>query len=85
VAAAYLPQPFAALPQVVVFGVGHLYQGPRGVVLTGIVGAFFTLIVFVTGSLPMAMAVHALMDLHAGDLAWRTYAHDGDDDLAPAA
>jgi membrane protease YdiL (CAAX protease family) len=47
----------------VAFGVVHLYQGPRGVVLTGLVGAYLAWLVLSTGSLLPAMAIHALVDL----------------------
>ena len=53
------------------FGVAHLYQGPRGILLTGLVGAYFTWLVLSTGSLWPAMALHALLDLRVlalGDL-----------------
>ncbi len=64
----------AAVAQAVLFGIAHTYQGPRGVVATGAVGLFLSGIVWVTGSLWAAMLVHALMDVHAGDLALRVYA-----------
>lgn len=46
-----------------VFGLVHLYQGPRGVVLTGLVGAYLAWLVLSTGSLVPAMVIHALLDL----------------------
>jgi len=61
------------LVQSLLFGLGHAYQGPRGVLLTGAVGLFLSGVVWVTGSLWAAMLVHALMDLNAGDLAIRVY------------
>ncbi len=63
----------AAGLQALVFGVCHLYQGGRGIVLTGIAGVFFTGVTLVSGSLWPAMLIHALMDLHAGDLARRVF------------
>lgn len=59
--------------QAACFGLGHAYQGPRGILLTGIAGAFFTLVVALSGSLWPAMLMHALMDLHAGDMARRAF------------
>jgi membrane protease YdiL (CAAX protease family) len=47
----------------VAFGLVHLYQGPRGVVLTGLVGAYLAWLVLSTGSLLPAMVIHALLDL----------------------
>lgn len=47
----------------VVFGLGHLYQGKLGVVVTGLAGAGFTWLTLATGSLLPAILVHALVDL----------------------
>lgn len=52
------------------FAIGHLYQGWSGVLRTGIVGAFFTLVVAVFGSLWPAIVLHALVDLGSGIIAW---------------
>src|SRR5262249_22525427 len=76
VAGHLLPFPVAPAAQALVFGLCHAYQGVRGVVLTTFAGAFLTLVVLVTGSLWPAMLIHALMDLHAGDLARRVYPPD---------
>ena len=46
-----------------VFGLDHLYQGLRGVILTFVVGAVLGSIVTSTGSLLPAMAIHAMIDL----------------------
>jgi membrane protease YdiL (CAAX protease family) len=46
-----------------VFGLAHLYQGPRGVVLTGLAGGAFASMTITTGSLLPAIAVHAMVDL----------------------
>jgi len=76
VASALLPYPLAPAVQALVFGLCHAYQGPRGIVLTTFAGAFLTGVVLVTGSLWPAMLIHALMDLHAGDLARRVFPPD---------
>jgi membrane protease YdiL (CAAX protease family) len=57
----------------IVFGLGHAYQGPRGMALTTVVGAFFAGVYWVSGSLYVSMLIHALMDLHSGHLAWKAY------------
>lgn len=74
--AQWMPVPAAALVQALAFGVGHAYQGPRGIVLTGFAGLFFTGVRLVAGSIYPAMLIHALMDLHAGDLARRVFPPD---------
>jgi hypothetical protein len=47
-----------------------VYQGWNGVLRTGIVGAFFTLVVAIFGSLWQAIALHTLIDLRQGMIAW---------------
>ena len=53
----------ALAAQAVWFGFAHLYQGPRGVILTGCLGALFALSYVATGSLWLAIALHAIIDL----------------------
>ena len=76
IAALLLPFPVAPAAQALVFGICHAYQGWRGIVLTTFAGAFLTALVLVTGSLWPSILVHALMDLHAGDLARRVFPRD---------
>jgi membrane protease YdiL (CAAX protease family) len=45
------------------FGLVHLYQGARGVVLTTLVGAYLASVTVSAGSLLPAMVMHALLDL----------------------
>jgi uncharacterized protein len=47
----------------IAFGLAHLYQGTRGVVLTGLLGGYFAWVTLSSGSLLPAMAMHALVDL----------------------
>ena len=60
----------AAALSLVFFAAGHAYQGWNGVLRTGIVGAIFTLVVAIFDSLWPAIALHALMDLGRGMIAW---------------
>lgn len=53
-----------------IFGVGHAYQGWRGVLGTTLLGAFLAGVFIVTGSLYAPMLVHALMDIHSGHLSY---------------
>ncbi len=59
----------AALIVSVIFGIGHIYQGRRGVLLTAFAGAFFAAVYMISGSLLVPMLLHVLMDLHSGHLA----------------
>jgi len=60
----------AAALSVVVFALAHAYQGVKGILRTGIAGGLFTLVVLILGSLFPAMAVHALVDIGQGLVAW---------------
>jgi len=64
--------PAAALASLL-FGIGHAYQGWRGVLTTGFVGAFLAAVYLLTGSLYPGMAFHALMDAHSGHLMQAAY------------
>jgi CAAX protease family protein len=70
------------------FAVAHLYQGWNGVLRTAIVGAFLTLVVAICDSLWPAIALHALIDLGAGAMAWlalREGSANGEDASDPVA
>jgi membrane protease YdiL (CAAX protease family) len=60
----------AVLVAAVIFGIGHAYQGPRGIALTAAVGGFLALVYLVAGSLYPGILLHALMDIHSGHLAY---------------
>lgn len=60
----------AAAVSLALFASGHAYQGLDGVIRTGVVGAMFTLVVAITGSLWSAIVLHALVDLGGGVLGW---------------
>lgn len=60
----------AAAVSLVVFAISHAYQGWRGILRTGIVGAIITLVVAIFDSLWPAIALHALVDLANGVIAW---------------
>jgi uncharacterized protein len=60
----------AAALSVAVFAAAHGYQGGKGVLATGVVGGLLTLLVLILGSLWPAIAMHALIDLEQGVVAW---------------
>jgi membrane protease YdiL (CAAX protease family) len=66
-----LPLLFAAAIATVLFGIGHLYQGWRGVVTTTLVGAFLAGVYLLSGSLFPGIVIHALMDAYSGWLLYR--------------
>jgi uncharacterized protein len=53
----------------VMFAIAHLYQGPRGVITTLIVGLLFSAIRAWTGSLLAPLVAHFIADITAGFLA----------------
>ena len=61
----------AAAVSSVVFGLGHAYQGWRGVVKTGAVGLILGAIYIGTGSLLWPAILHATIDIQGGSLAYR--------------
>jgi membrane protease YdiL (CAAX protease family) len=60
----------AAAFSVVVFAMAHAYQGAKGILAVGVVGALFTLVVLMSGSLWPAIALHALVDISQGLVGW---------------
>jgi membrane protease YdiL (CAAX protease family) len=62
----YLPE-LSVWPQILiasaVFGLAHLFQGWRGTLATGALGAVFGLLYAVTGSLFAPIVIHAAIDL----------------------
>jgi len=54
-----------------IFGVGHLYQGPAGVIKTGATGLVMGILYLGTGSLLFPVILHAAVDLQGGAIARR--------------
>jgi uncharacterized protein len=55
----------------ILFGIGHAYQGWRGVLATGSVGLVFALFYAVSRSLWWVMAAHALIDIYGGFVSYQ--------------
>jgi uncharacterized protein len=69
--AAPLLTPFgAAAAAAAVFAAGHVYQGPRGVLLTGAVGLLLGGLYVLTGSLLWPILAHVLIDVNGGTLGY---------------
>lgn len=60
----WLPLWPSALLAVVIFGLGHLYQGWSGALQAGVMGAIFALLYLLTGSLILPILLHVLINLH---------------------
>lgn len=76
----YLGHWFGLVPAVLiaslVFGVGHAYQGPRGIAITTFVGMFMSAVYLLTGSIAACVVIHTLMDLNAGQMARAAFARE---------
>ncbi len=57
--------PAAAISSLI-FGLGHAYQGISGIVKTGLVGLVLALLTVSSGSLFIAIVLHAVIDLTSG-------------------
>ena len=55
----------------IIFGLGHLYQGPSGVLKTGFVGLIMGALYLLTGSLWAPILIHIVVDLNSGVLMRR--------------
>ena len=67
----------AAASSVFLFAIAHAYQGGKGILTTGIVGVVLTATVAIFQSLLPAIALHALMDLSSGCIAWLAFREQG--------
>jgi membrane protease YdiL (CAAX protease family) len=63
--------PVAAVIASLAFGLGHTYQGPRGILITAALGGLLAAIYLLGGTLWPAMLLHAAIDANAGWIAWR--------------
>jgi membrane protease YdiL (CAAX protease family) len=65
-----LPYLVLGLISAVVFGLGHLYQGWKGVLGTGLLGGLFAALFLLTRSLYLPIIIHALIDLRMLAMLW---------------
>ncbi|HET7226325.1 MAG TPA: CPBP family intramembrane glutamic endopeptidase [Candidatus Eisenbacteria bacterium] len=63
----------AALASAVSFGFAHSYQGRRGVINTGVIGALFGLLVITTRSILPGIVLHALVDVMGGMTSYAVF------------
>lgn len=64
----------------VAFGVAHLYQGPKGVITTGIIGALLADATLASGSLLVPIVIHTVLDAR-----WSVLPSFADAEPAPLA
>lgn len=69
-----MPEEAAWVAVSAAFGLGHLYQGGKGVFQTALLGGAFLFMAVMSGSLWLPMIAHALFDWHSGTLGrWALY------------
>ncbi len=68
---AVMPSWAAITTATAVFAVGHAYQGPTGILKTGVMGGLMVGIVLWSGTLWPAMMLHVIVDLHGGFVGGR--------------
>lgn len=68
----------AALASLLVFSLGHLYLGRKGVMRAGTFGAGLALLTIATGSVVPAMILHALLDLISGEVSYAIFADEAE-------
>lgn len=73
----------AAAGSSVLFGAAHAYQGPAGIVKTGLVGLFLAGVAVATGGLAAPMLLHAVLDLTSGQTAYLAFGRAGGSDPEP--
>ena len=64
----------AALASTVSFGFAHAYQGRRGAIRAGTLGAVFVVLAIAMGSVVPGMVLHALLDLISGEASYAIFA-----------
>jgi len=69
---------------VVLFGLGHVYQGRKGATRATLAGAAMAVITLASGSIIPAMIVHALIDVGSGTVGYLLLRDESSPD-APAA
>ena len=68
--APYIGYTAAMALMVVLFGIGHAYQGVKGAATATVVGAVMAAFALATGSIIAGMIVHALIDIGSGTVGY---------------
>lgn len=70
---AWMPLTAAVLVSSAAFGLAHLYQGPAGILKTGVVGLLMALLYILSGSLWLPIVAHAMVDVLQGATMMELY------------
>jgi membrane protease YdiL (CAAX protease family) len=74
-----LPRGVAIVAAILVFGVGHAYQGGRNIFPTGVAGAIAMAVYLLTGSLLAPIVLHATLDIVNGFTIYRALREERED------
>jgi len=76
----WMPLWAVALAGSLIFGIAHLYQGPKNALRTALIGALHWALYLQTGSILPGMVLHAALDIRSGTVLKRVFTNP-----APAA
>ena len=76
--AAWMPVWAAAVTSSLAFGFAHAYQGPGNIPKIVLIGGVFAAIYLATGSLWLAIVLHAVVDIVQGRVAYELFRRTGD-------
>lgn len=77
--AAAMPLWAAAVVSSVAFGIAHAYQGPANIPKIVVIGGVFAAVFLLTGSLWLAMVLHAVVDIVQGRVAYELFRRTDDE------
>ena len=69
----FMPRGVAIVAAILAFGVGHAYQGLRGIFATSLAGATAMAVYLLTGSLLASVVLHTALDLVNGFTIYRAF------------
>ena len=71
----YFPILAAYAGSTILFGVGHAYQGGKGMLQTAAMGAIFMALMHFSGSIWLSMLLHTAVDINSGMMAYAMLGH----------
>jgi membrane protease YdiL (CAAX protease family) len=74
-----------ALVNIILFALGHAYQGGKGILRTGAFGVIMTIFVLATGSLVPAIVLHFIQDIVAGNMLYHVFKDESIESAASQA
>ena len=66
----FMPTYGVVLISSMLFGLGHIYQGPIHILRSALMGVVMALIYLATDSIIVPIILHTLLDMYAGKMAY---------------